>query len=163
MSWWWFYWLWKAGNLQTKTALDLQQSNSYPNPKANIHSTWPRWLGFKRQSFIKRKEGLGAGQPISWHRRTSELHPACPKEAAQAFLWAVWAEPGARTDEPFLFHTIHSPTWDMNITHFQNKRSPKTSVPLPHMEAPNPTIKHPNTHIYTFFLSLARMSRNVFS
>ena len=27
------------------------------NPKANIHSTWPCWLGFKRQSFMKGKVG----------------------------------------------------------------------------------------------------------
>lgn len=44
----------------------------------------------------------------------SEHYPGAPKEAAQAFLWAVWAEPGAHG--PFHFHAIHSPSGDINIT-----------------------------------------------
>lgn len=93
----------------------------------------------------------------------SDQHPAGPKEAAQAFLWAVWAEPGARTDERFIFiHMRH----DHHPLPKQNKKS--TRIPCstsPQQKHTSQMIKYSNTHTHTFnfHYSLARMIWNVFS
>lgn len=124
--------------------MQLQTSSrSDHNPKANIHSTCPRWPGFKRQNFINKERwwGLSAGRPNRLTRgdilSTTQLGP---KEAAQAFLRAVWAEPGAWADELFSFPPHYT---------FINNKSRKASAPL--SQHPSHTIKyseHTNTHTH---------------
>lgn len=79
----------------------------------------------------------------------SDQHPAGPKEAAQAFLWAVWAEPGARTDERFIFiHMRH----DHHPLPKQNKKS--TRIPCstsPQQKHTSQMIKYSNTHTHIQF------------
>ena len=43
----------KSKNKQLETSIPLSPT---PNPKENIRSTRPHWLGFIRQSFIKKEE-----------------------------------------------------------------------------------------------------------
>lgn len=78
--------------------------------------------------------------------RHSEHHPAGPKEAAQAFLWAVWAEPAARTDTSF----PHKPSTIM-IQHQHHPLSKESTKPCStsHNKAPQSNdkiLKHTHTH-----------------
>lgn len=88
----------------------------------------------------------------------SEHHPACPQEAAQSFLWAVWAEPGVRTEKSFLFHMIHSPTLDFNIICYQSKKVNKNFRSTSPQQA-TPLKQYSNTHLHIF---QAEMIWNVF-
>lgn len=112
----------------------------------------PRWPGFKRWSFIKRKGGrdLVLDSQSADRDGHSEHCPAGPEGAAQAFLRAVWAEPGARTEQPFLFHMIHSPTRDIKIIHFQKKQK-TLCFSSAHQSTPV-KLKHTHTHLHSIFI-----------
>ena len=137
---------------------------SSPTPIQRQTSTLPGPVGWGlkgRASWKEKWEGLGAGQPISWHGRTFWTLPRLSKGSCSSLPKSCVGRARCQY-EPFLFHMKHSSTGKIRILHFQNKKvnenlcstSPQQSTPV--------KLENIQTHTFTLFFLPPRMIWNIF-